>query len=307
MMIRKYHSIVILFCCLTVCSDTALKPGIHTTRINGLSLRYAIQGTGPTLLVQSPGWGLGSSIYSQTLTPLEKDFRVIYYDTRGSGGSDVPREPGSINVGAETEDLETLRRTLGLTSFSLLGHSHGGYISLNYALKYPEHISHLILISSVVGASEVDADVRRNLPTLQKDPKLRIAALRLPTLPRGATDDQLNDYFAAIIPLYFYDQTKVWRLANLRRDRLTMRAWMDINSSDRTFAVRNRLSEVRIPTLVLVGRQDFITSPEQAKILNDGITGSRLVIIEKSGHFPWLEEPDRVFSSIKDFLKLPAQ
>jgi pimeloyl-ACP methyl ester carboxylesterase len=67
--------------------------------------------------------------------------------------------------------------------------------------------------------------------------------------------------------------------------------------------VRDKLNTIHIPTLVLVGRHDFICSTVQAQIIHEGIRGSKLAVFEKSGHLPWLEEPDLFFSTVTNFLK----
>jgi proline iminopeptidase len=74
------------------------------------------------------------------------------------------------------------------------------------------------------------------------------------------------------------------------------------SASNGQFLVRDRLGAIRIPTLVLVGSHDFLCSPVQARIIHEGVKGSVLVQFEKSGHFPWLEQPHMFFSTVTDFL-----
>src|SRR5690348_8053658 len=124
---------------------------MQTAIINGVRLAYRVAGSGPPLVVQPPGWGIGVGLYQQTYTPLEAHNTVIYYDTRGSGDSARAVAPDSINVGQFVEDLDGLRALLGLERFALTGHSHGGYIALNYALRYPERLSHLLPVDAQVG------------------------------------------------------------------------------------------------------------------------------------------------------------
>ena len=64
-----------------------------------------------------------------------------------------------------------------------------------------------------------------------------------------------------------------------------------------------RLGEIHTPTLILVGRDDFVTPPSQAKIMHDGIPNSELVILEQSGHFPYVEEPEAFFAAVRDWLR----
>ena len=102
--------------------------GEFTLDTDGLLLRGWVAGDGPVLVVQGPGWGIGCGLYRQSLGPLEREFTVIYYDTRGSGQSGTPKDAADINAGAMVDDLEALRIYLGIDSFALLGHSHGGFL-----------------------------------------------------------------------------------------------------------------------------------------------------------------------------------
>jgi pimeloyl-ACP methyl ester carboxylesterase len=116
----------------------------------------------------------------------------------------------------------------------------------------------------------------------------------------------MSDILARIAPLYFTDPDGEGVVAlreYVRMNRISLAAMMGTSVSDRRFLVRDKLDTIRVPTLVLVGRHDFICSPMQARIIHDGIRGSRLAVFEKSGHFPWIEEPELFFSTVTNFLK----
>ncbi len=103
--------------------------------------------------------------------------------------------------------------------------------------------------------------------------------------------------------LYFHDVVKGAPLIDgmaLTRPALT--PFRAANASDGQFLVRNRLPQIQVPTLVLVGRYDFICSPVQPRMLADGIPAARLHIFELSGHFPWIEEPEEFFTTIRGFI-----
>lgn len=280
-------------------------PGEYTTEVNGIQLWYKVagKGKGPVLVVQGPGWGLGSAYLEQTFAPLEDEITVIYYDTRGSGRSEHPKNAEQLNVGSMVEDLEALRQHLGLSSFALIGHSHGGYIALNYALKCPKYLSHLILVDARLGVSEVEADVQRNLPKLAENEKFSGAAKAYREDNSVKSDEEFGAWLRSILPLYFHDPDKgmsTWNQLKLADPVLS--ASEATSATNARFAVRNDLYRIEVPTLVLVGRHDFITSPEQAQIIHEGIAGSKMVVLEKSGHFPWLEEPDAFFAEVRNFI-----
>ena len=283
-----------------------VSPGEYTLQVKGLELWYKVAGTGPVLMVQPPGWGIGVGVYEQTFQPLESEFTLIYYDTRGGGGSQSPASAEDINVGAFVEDLEALRAHLGLDSFALIGHSHGGYIAMNYALKYQRHVSHLLPLDAQLGVEEPGQDLQRTLPELAKDPRLADAAKAFGEPWQLETDSDVSALVERIAPLYFMDPEGEGVAAlreYARTHRLPVTTMRASDTSDGRFPVRDKLHTIRVPTLVLVGRHDFICSPVQAQIIHEGISGSKLAVFEKSGHFPWLDESDLFFSTVTNFLK----
>ncbi len=271
--------------------------------INGVRLRHRVVGSGPTLVVQPPGWGVGAGIYEQTYLSLADDHSLIFVDTRGSGGSQRDVEPATINVGQFVDDLEGLRADLGIERMALTGHSHGGYIALNYALRFPSRLTHLILVDAQVGVTETGEDLRRTLPQRAMQPEYQdaVAAFRE---DRGlSTDEQFGERLQRVAPLYFHDVTKAAPLMEgVKLAPPAMTAFRAANASDGQFPVRDRLHEIQVPALVLVGRHDFICSPVQAQLLADNIPSAQLHIFEHSGHFPWIEEPEEFFTTMREFL-----
>lgn len=280
--------------------------GEHTLDIRGRKLRYKVAGSGPVLMVQAPGWGIGYGLYEDGLARLERSFTVVHHDPQGSGGSDSPSDPKEMNVGSFIDDLDALRRHLKLERFALMGHSHGGFIAMNYVLKYPQHVSHLIPLDAQLGVAEPAEDVQRTLPALAHDPRLAEAA-RIFAGPRKLDSDQdLSEFLHRVLPLYFFDpESEQCKAAQryVRNARISVTAMKATSESDGQFLVREKLGEIRARTLVLVGRHDFICSPVQAEVIHDGIVGSQIVVFENSGHLPWTEESDSFFSNVTRFLE----
>jgi proline iminopeptidase len=282
-----------------------ISQGEHVLDINGLKIRYKVAGSGRVLMVQPPGWGIGAGLYEQAFGPLESRFTVIYHDPRGSGRSEAPADPHEMNVGRFVEDLESLRKHLGLNSFALIGHSHGGLIALNYALKYPQHLSHLLPLDAQLGVEEPREDSQRNLPKLANDPRFKDAAQALSGPWKLESDEDMSVLVESVWPIYFFDpecEAAVATRRFIRATRISVAAMKATSASNGQFLVRDKLSAIHTPTLVLVGRHDVLCSPVQAQIIHEGIRQSRLVVFEKSGHMPWLEEPGTFFSTVTGFL-----
>ncbi|PZA06843.1 MULTISPECIES: alpha/beta fold hydrolase [unclassified Meiothermus] len=284
-----------------------VNPRGNTLRVGDMEVWYKVTGSGPPLVVQSPGWGFGSAFYQQTLNPLEGHFTLLYYDTPGSGQSAAPRQE-DIQVGTFVEVLEALRHHLHLEAFALLGHSHGGFIAMNYALKYPQSLSHLVLVGAQLGVEEPEQDLERTLPTLAQDPRFAEAAQVFMYWRQGKiqlSGASLGVGLDMIAPLYFFDPVgdgvTVYR-EYVRSHPIPLSTFVAAGASDKRFLVREKLGSISVPTLIIEGRHDFICSPVQAQAIQEGIRGSRLVIFERSGHYPWLEEPEVFFTTLTDFL-----
>lgn len=291
-----------------------LAQGEYTLQVNGLELWYRVAGNGPVLIVQPPGWGIGAEVYEQTFEPLESQFTLIYYDTRGCGRSQAPANDQDYNVRLFVEDLEGLRAQLGLDSFALIGHSHGGLIALNYVLKYPQYLSHLLpleaqLVGPVEHGREAQKEEQRVFSELVKDPKFAEAmeffqsAGGFGALFQFELDSEFSAFLARIMPLYLKNSKHAPDLQEyVNTHRLPLKALKASAASDGNFPVVSRLNTINIPTLILNGRYDIFCTAAQAQMMHQRINGSKLVIFENSGHFPWVEEPDLFFSSVTDFL-----
>jgi pimeloyl-ACP methyl ester carboxylesterase len=274
--------------------------------VDGACIWYRIVGTGPLLFVQTPGWGIGSSLYQSTLGDLAQRFTLVFHDTRGSGRSSLAGDDfATADVGRFVLDLEALRQHLDIERFVLLGHSHGGYIAMNYALAYPGRVAALVLVASQLGVDEPQADVRRTLPVLAGDSRFAAAAATFQAPGKFADDAEFSGFLRQVAPLYFkepsghgYEQFTTY----LDEHQVPLKTFQACAVTNRHFPVRARLAELHIPTLCLVGQSDFICSPVQSQAIHGSIEKSVLVEFRDSGHFCWLEEPELFRSVLFSFL-----
>jgi proline iminopeptidase len=277
-----------------------------TLPVGDACIWYRRVGTGPLLFVQTPGWGIGSALYQSTLGDLAQRFTLVFHDTRGSGRSSLAGDDFvSVNVGQFVLDLEGLRQHLDIESFVLLGHSHGGYIAMNYALDYPQHVAALVLVDAQLGVDEPQEDVRRTLPVLAGDSRSAAAAAAFQAPGKFAADAEFSGFLRQVAPLYFkepsghgYEQFTTY----LKEHQVPLKTFQACAVTNRHFPVRARLAELHIPTLCLVGQSDFICSPVQSRAIHDSLEKSVLVEFRNSGHFCWLEEPELFRSVLFSFL-----
>jgi proline iminopeptidase len=172
----------------------------------------------------------------------------------------------------------------------LLGHSFGATIALNYALRHPGNVKRLILVSAAASVENPYEGEKRILKTLSK---VEMAAYRSSEGGTGATRhcDRVRMRYSVLYPHYFH------KLVPYEFDRGVYTVYFDALSKKEALAadstgldVRAQLSEIKVPVLVVAGRYDLVTPPDQSSELANGLPQSRLVVLEHSGHFPIFEE-----------------
>jgi proline iminopeptidase len=281
-----------------------LSIGDHVAILNDVELAYTVAGSGPLLVVTSPGWGIGSTYLERGLEPLLKKFKIIFVTTRGSGRSSRPEDASRMGSADMADDIEQLRQYLGLPAIDLLGHSNGGAIAIAYAERYGANLRKLILTSSQLLGFDIDEEIQSFLDDAATDPRYR-DAVRYVGEPSPNGDAEFRQHFVKRLPLYLYDP-QAHAATFIRHMGETFSAWAFRMQAavDRLYAAEQvtRLAEIRAETLILVGRHCWICPVAVSERLRAGISGSRLVVFERTGHFPWIEEPEAFFPEVTSFL-----
>ena len=264
---------------------------------DGLSLWYRIAGRGPALLVPTPGWGASVDMYMKSLTRLEKDFSVVYLDTRGSGRSDAPANEAGFRFHHFLDDIEGLRRHLKLDRWLIFAHSAATLQALGYAIEHPRACRGLFIVCGTMNVDddEVDLDTGARTKMLSHEPWF--AATKK---PEPVSNDKFRQSFLRDqLPLYFASANA----ARKARHYFSASTYRINGNFYYKFAPKfppGRLAKVHVPTAVFVGDSDVITTPFEAVRLAHGLPHATLFMIRNSGHFPWLQERNRFF---KDFAK----
>ena len=266
-----------------------------TAAIEGTELYYVTAGEGLPCLVMHGGLGFDHTYLHPWLDPLGDTLHLVYYDHRGNGRSGRPPQ-NRLTYQQFAADANALALHLGFDKVAVIGHSYGGFIALEFALRHPERLSHLILLDTAPRfdyVSEIEANARRMGATDEV-----MAVLHEEWL----TNEAMRERFPMIWPLYFkHFDAEVGR--RLLENTIVSVEGRAREGETEAYNVAPRLGEIYIPTLVLVGREDFICPPSQAHILHEGIANSELVIFENSGHLPYIEEPEPFFTAVRDWMK----
>lgn len=278
-----------------------LLQGEHRTHLNGLNLWRRVSGRGPVCLAPSPAWGASSDYLFRTLSPLDAFFTMVYLDTRGTGRSQCPETPEAYTWPNLTADLDALRRDLQQDRVWLFGHSYAGAQAMQYALEHSDHVEGLILVDThPADDSEFQDDLTARRQARQQEPWYLEAARGWEMEPR--TSAELEQMLQICLPFYFADQKNLKRNAPaFAAMTASIPAWQ-AESQRSPFSLVDRLPEIRVPTLIVVGTDDFICSPRQARRLHQGIPNSKLLLIEAAGHFPWMEQPEAFYDGLQGFL-----
>jgi proline iminopeptidase len=265
---------------------------------NGAELFYEVGGDGSEALVVVHGApGLPHDYLHPMLSTLGRYFKVIYFDRRAEG---LPggRPRSVMSLPAMVEDLEALRRAAGLNQMTLLGHGFGGTVALSYALHYPDRVKQLVLVgaSAVVESPEyIESRLLGALPESER------AAYQ------AALESQARELvrYRILFPACFHRRPDPTFLdGNAYSLYFQMMARRHLLANDPGGAdLRGALDLIKSPALILVGRYDLIVPLGRASELAAGLPKSRLIIMEHSGHFPYLEESYRFTQWVKRFLE----
>ncbi len=269
--------------------------------INGNRLNVEVMGPdhAPVLIAHHGAPGLGTLAEPRTtFGPLSDTFKVVVFDARGSG-----RSEGNPPFTHEqwVADVEGLREWVGVERFVIAGGSYGGFIAMEYAIRYPERLLAMVLRDT--SADHANEEMAR--ANALRSARVALHLDRFARIMDGTTRDDadLRDCWAEILPLYdhVYDPEAVRRKVEATTYRYQTHNWAFTNNMP-AYDIKTSLGEVTCPTLVTVGRGDWITPVACSKTIASLIADSRLVVFEKSGHSPQIEEAEAFQHLVREFL-----
>ncbi len=278
---------------------------------DGVKVFYRLVGRGrDTVIVLHGGPGFSMSYLAADLEPLAAHHTLLFYDQRGAGRSTLVADSAALDARRFAEDLEAVRARFGLRRLTLLAHSWGAAVAALYAGQYPERIGRLLIVDGIPPTRALQLqglqrlDARRDSVTRQ-----RLQQARAERLARPGDAAACRAFFDLWIPASYGDTAAARRhhcdfcadspeaLANKLAsvDRFTMPSLGD-------WDWRPALHQVRAPALVLHGTADYVPL-ESAREWTAALPNGRLLPIEGSGHFPYLEAPRPFFIAADAFLQ----
>ncbi|NAY93069.1 alpha/beta fold hydrolase [Muricauda sp. JGD-17] len=269
-----------------------------------INLAYKIFGQGEPLFILNGGPGFSSHNFVSLAQKFSKNHLVVLFDQRGTGFSKLA-EPNEDNVtmSAMVEDMEAIRRHLGLREITLFGQSFGGIYAMSYAAKYPEHVKGMILSHS--GGMNMDflnTVDKRLTSNLEETDRIALAELDEVQNPDLRSMKQSKALAGGYL-FYKKNKDKVFRgLAFNSRyhPRINQLLWADLRETN--YDVVDTMKQFTKPVLIIHGENDIV-DPKHAVFMHAIFPNSTFELLKNCAHYGWLDAPGEYFKAIDDFFK----
>jgi proline iminopeptidase len=283
-----------------------LYAGEYDVTLNGVQIHYTVRGSGPALIAHSGGPGMDARFWDD-FAKIDEFVTIVMMHPRGSGLSG-PADGDAYLLPDYASDVEALRVHLGLDQPIVMGWSHGGMVAQQFAFTYPDCLSKLILMDTSAYFGEFLSDVEGAVQEFKNEPwfEKSFAALKAEWAGEYQTDEDMARLWAEEMKFYFKKFDERAEAYHGRTKDLPVRIPSLKTFNDKeaaTMDLRPQLKSIKVPTLVIVGRHDFITNVAMGEEIVKYIPNARLEIFEDSGHFALVEEPERFYRVIKEFVE----
>ena len=273
--------------------------------VGGCTLYCEVEGQGFPVVLLHGGPGSTHHGFHPHLSRAKQFAKVIYYDQRGCGQSDY-KPAGGYTIDQAVDDLEKLRKALGVDRWTVLGHSYGGLLAQCYVLKYPPSVAGLVLVGSALD-QDIPLKPTRQSDFLSQEEKDRIRAIhgnRKLTVEQSIYNAFLNGD---------WKRQCYYRPSGERIARIALYEWKhdesfnEVMSADmQQVSLKGAFDECPIPTLIVEGRWDLTWNTDKPETLRKIHPRSELVVSEQSGHSPFEDEPEKFMAILKGFVQTAA-
>jgi proline iminopeptidase len=281
-------------------------------RIRETEIYFDIEGAGlvsdgasmrekPVAFLIHGGPGGDHTATKAACSPLAGKMQLVYFDQRGQGRSERG-DAGMYTLDENVEDMEALRKHLGLGPVVSIGASYGGIVAMAHAARHPSAVSHLVIIVSAAHSGFI---TRAREIAAQRGTQEQVSLCEDLFAGRIDTPEKLSNYYQVMGPMYSLKYDSAAAKARLERAILTPDALNRAYAPGgclRQFDLRPELSSITAPTLVIAGRHDWICAPEFSQEIHEHIAGSDLRIFEKSGHGVLGDETGECLDAIAGFI-----
>jgi pimeloyl-ACP methyl ester carboxylesterase len=276
-------------------------PAVEYVTVHGHRRAYVKVGSGPALLLLH-GLGCDHTTWHPVINRLAQDFTVIAPDFLGHGESDKPR--ADYSIGGYANGMRDLLTILGIDKVTVVGHSFGGGVAMQFAYQFPERTERLVLVSAGGLGQEVTLAIRaillpgfHQLATVLNLPVMRSITRSLLTGLADSGVPALRDFDEVA------DIVESWRDPKTRRAiRHLIRGCIDLRGQVITMRDRAYLTAA-MPMAIVWGSDDQVLPVEHAEVVGALAPDARIEIFEDSGHFPHKDDPERFIRFLTLFIR----
>lgn len=269
--------------------------------INGNHLAVEVLGPegAPVIITHHGAPGLGSRAEPRaSFGRLADEYRVVVFDARGSGQSEGK---GVFSHEQWAADIDGLREWIGAETIAIGGGSYGGFMAMEYAIRYPHRVAAMVLRDT----SPDNENAKASRENAKNTDRVEIDWEKYDRIDLGKVrdNDDLRDCWREILPLYDfeYDPAAVEQKVEATPYRYEAHNYaFSVNMPN--YDIKLQLPGITAPTLITVGRTDWITPVECSETIHRLVPKSELVVFEKSGHSPQIEEAELWTQTVREFL-----
>lgn len=290
----------------------AKEPDGRFVVVNGHKLWYRTDGSGAPLLLIAGGPGMSHRYLYPALSRVADTAQVIYFDAFGRGQSERAKTPDEYSFDHDIDEVEGLRVALGLNKIVVYGQSYGGMVAQGYVLKYPASVSKLVLADTLYSSEmwqkgnndHINEEIHNQYPEVWAE----LQALRAKGKVTCDAEYQKAQSPVTFNAFYFFNPSR----PDLPLDDLNNDVYCQIAGRDADVTLggdmtaldfRPRFREIKVPTLILTSRFDRVVIPRYALEYRTLLPAAEFVLFDRSGHFPFIEEPERHDAVLRAFLK----
>lgn len=273
---------------------------------NGKLCCYRVGKNSSPVIVLHGGPGLGCHYLLPQMTNIGNFSSAIFYDQRGAGNSTTTADWQTSPFQTYVRDLEQLREHFKLETFSLIAHSWGAILASRYVLAYPERVSEIIYLNPVPVSSKDYLDFVKHRSQIVDIHKDELSAIKASQAFKQGDPDTVEKFYRIYFKNYFAKPELADTLT------LTMSQQAAINNFkvyelfynytlENSFDLYQELGKINKKTLIIAGDKDIIPFTYMEK-LHQHVPASTLFQIKNCGHFPYIDQPEILFSAIRDFI-----
>jgi proline iminopeptidase len=261
--------------------------------VNGAELYYSTRGNGPACLVLS---AIGTKPYERMIpSQLSDAFQIVFVDPRGGGQS--TGDPADLTFDVLAEDLEAIRADLGAERVAVLGHSIMSALAIEYGRRCPDSVSHVITAGATPKGDMawLAAEATAFFEADATDERKRILHENMAQLPPSPAPGQV---MFAQTPMRFFDAR--FDAVPLYAEAIVRPQFLQhvLGPLTQGWDITVGASELRVPLLLAHGRYDYAVPYTLWEGIPSQLPNATLAIFERSGHQPFLEEPERFAAAV---------